>query len=142
MDFLGGQVCDRPYDEQQRLPGDWEAIVGQRPIAIHALEHPTAADLGVFIFRKLLREGIRGKNSAAEPEVLHGRAYAGKQLYTYTQNTVLDIPQRSSTEDDRQMIREIGRKLVAVTSEGDTLESAERAHFIRRKIEKMERNYR
>jgi hypothetical protein len=61
MDFLEGQVGNRTYEDGQRLPGDWEAISSQRPIAIHALENPMSCDKGVYMNRTLIR-----KRSAAK----------------------------------------------------------------------------
>jgi phenylpropionate dioxygenase-like ring-hydroxylating dioxygenase large terminal subunit len=45
-------------EEHQRMPGDAEAQVSQRPIAIHALEHLATSDRGVIMLRKLLRQQI------------------------------------------------------------------------------------
>ena len=50
---------DRPYEETQRRPGDYEAQTSQRPIAVHKLEHLVGSDKGVIMYRKLIREGIR-----------------------------------------------------------------------------------
>ncbi|MCU4161985.1 Rieske 2Fe-2S domain-containing protein [Acidiphilium sp. AL] len=140
MDFLEAQVGNRTYDQQQRLPGDFEAVVSQRPIAIHALEHPTAGDRGVYMYRKLLRDAVLGTNKDADPEKQAKRLHAGLPLYTYTQNTVLNIPQRAEDED-RQVIRDIGRKLVAITSEADALVGAERNRFVHSRFEELERAY-
>ena len=35
---------------------NYEAIISQRPIAVHALENPTKFDAGLYAFRKMLRE--------------------------------------------------------------------------------------
>ena len=57
---LIGQIADRSYAEQQRQPGDYEAQVSQRSIAIHALEHLGTTDRGVAMLRNLIRRGIAG----------------------------------------------------------------------------------
>jgi hypothetical protein len=139
MDFLGGQVGDRSYDEGRRLPGDWEVIVSQRPIAIHALENPIESDIGVYMLRKLIREAIRGKNSAASPERMHQRARQNKTTYCYTQNNVLEIKQRPSEEEDRALIKAIGRAIVDIMSEADELNSAERRAFVEHRLSDLER---
>ena len=59
IDFMG-QTGNRPYAERQRDPGDWDAQVSQRPIAIHALEHRGRTDKGVIMLRRALRDRIRG----------------------------------------------------------------------------------
>ncbi len=38
------------YKAAQYAPGDYEAIISQRPIAVHALENPTKFDAGLFQF--------------------------------------------------------------------------------------------
>lgn len=141
IDFLEGQVKNRPYEEQVRLPGDWEVIVGQRPIAIHALENPMAADAGVYMFRKLLRQGIHAKNPGASPEAMHKRAAQGLPTHCYTQNNVLSISKRTDDQEDKDMIREIGRKIISITSEADNYVGQERRKFVCRKLEELERHY-
>jgi phenylpropionate dioxygenase-like ring-hydroxylating dioxygenase large terminal subunit len=139
MDFLGGQVGDRSYEDGQRVPGDWEAITSQRSIAIHALENPMESDLGVYMFRKLLRSAVRGRNPAADPARMHERAHKGMPYHCYTQNNVLAVPRRDDDADDRDMIRKIGRRIVEAAAEADRLSGAERRHFIVARIEEIER---
>jgi hypothetical protein len=140
MDFLEGQVGDRSYEEGQRAPGDWEAISSQRPIAIHALEHPMAGDIGVYMNRKLIRTALRGKNPAASPEAMHARANAGLPAHCYTQNTSLDIPRRASDTEDNELLRSLGRSVLRITADGDAFVGAERDAFIRGKLEELERS--
>jgi len=139
MDFLGGQVGDRSYDEGRRLPGDWEVIVSQRPIAVHALEHPLESDVGVYLFRKLVREAIRGKNAGASPERMHQRARANKASYCYTQNNVLEIRQRPRDEEDRAVIRAVGRSVVDIMAQADGLDVDERRRFVEQRLAELER---
>ena len=54
-----GQSDDRPYEERQRHPADYDAQSSQREIAVHALEHLASTDKGVIMFRKIVRDGIR-----------------------------------------------------------------------------------
>ena len=78
VDFYG-QTGEQPYEDRQRLPGDFDAQVSQRPIAIHALEHLTYCDKGVVMLRRLLRREMQ-KLAADEPlrvsEVKSGRTHA------------------------------------------------------------------
>lgn len=141
MDFLEGQVGNRPYEEQQRLPGDWEVIVSQRPIAVHALEHPISGDKGVYLFRRLLRNGVRGTMPGATAEAMHARAIAGQPTHTYTQNTVLKLKKRATEQEDARVIREIGRKIVDITAEGDTSAGRDRDALIRERLTALEHSY-
>ena len=60
IDHLAGQTW-RPYEEAQRDPGDYEVMVNQRPIAVHALEHLGWTDTGVAMLRRIIRRGVRGE---------------------------------------------------------------------------------
>ncbi len=139
MDFLEGQVGNRSYEEGQRLPGDWEAIVSQRPIAVHALENPLSGDIGVYMNRRNLRNAVRGKNPAADPARMHQRANAGQPTHCYTNNTVLEIPQRPTPEEDQEMIRQLGRDIVAVATAADAYTGRKRDAYVRAKLEALER---
>lgn len=138
MDFLDGQVGDRSYEEGQRLPGDWEIITSQRKIAVHALENPVESDVGVFLFRKLLRTAVNYKNSSATPEAMHERSQGGLMQYCYTQNSVLKVPRGIPDSEDRQLIKQLGRSIVAATAEADTLAPEERKRFIVDRLAQIE----
>ncbi len=83
-----GQSCDRPYDQRQRYPGDWDAWTSQGPIAIQANECLRQSDGGLALFRKQLRDGIRAVQKGAEPKgIVRGRnapirSYAGNLFET------------------------------------------------------------
>jgi phenylpropionate dioxygenase-like ring-hydroxylating dioxygenase large terminal subunit len=57
--MLPGQLAADTYEEGQLHPGDFEAQVSQRPIAIHGLEHLGATDRGISMFRNQIRRGQR-----------------------------------------------------------------------------------
>ncbi len=139
MDFLDGQVGDRKYEDAQRMPGDWEAIVGQRPIAVHALENPLESDIGVFMLRKLVREAIRNRNPAADPEAMHERARNNKISNSYTQNTVLEIRRRPNEDEDRDLIKWVGRAIVDVMAEADSVDHLKRRDFVIARISELEK---
>ena len=79
IDFIGQTESERPYEERQRAPGDYEVQVSQRPIAVHALENLAGSDRGVVMLRRLVREAVR---SAARAPA------AGGLIGTYCQDTV------------------------------------------------------
>jgi phenylpropionate dioxygenase-like ring-hydroxylating dioxygenase large terminal subunit len=55
-----GQDANRPYDERQRIPGDWDAQVSiHGGIARHGLEHLVTTDRGIIMMRNMLRRGMR-----------------------------------------------------------------------------------
>jgi phenylpropionate dioxygenase-like ring-hydroxylating dioxygenase large terminal subunit len=106
-----GQTGERPFEERQRRPGDYDAQVAQRPIAVHALEHLATSDRGVVMFRRLVRNGIRAVQRGEDPFGLL-RSSSGV-IPTYSQNTILRIAPAATSEADRELLREVGRKVAA-----------------------------
>jgi len=104
-----GQTNDRPYEERQRKPGDFDAQVGQGRIAIHSREHLTTSDRGIILFRKLLRQEIRDIRAGRDPKSL--AVLGGDIIKTLAQDTVVRVPCSSRHEDDIRLMREIGRKV-------------------------------
>jgi nitrite reductase/ring-hydroxylating ferredoxin subunit len=105
-----GQSDDRPYAERQRHPADFDAQAGQRPIAVHALEHLGAADRGVIMLRRILREGIRAVARGEDPWGTHWAA--GQRIPTFTQDTVRRLPPAATPEADRRLLRATGLGVV------------------------------
>ena len=110
-----GQANDRPYDERQRFPGDYEMMTSQGRIAIHAYENMTSTDYGVIGVRNLLREGIRAIAEGKDPAgILRGE---NQTLRTRTQNTVVRVPPAATPEADTMLMKQVGREI----AEGDQL---------------------
>ena len=85
-----GQDASRPYEERQRVPGDYEAQISiHGGVARHGLEHLASTDRGIIMMRNMIRRGIRaaksGKalkspmlaNGKAVPTYSHDRIVAG-----------------------------------------------------------------
>ena len=104
-----GQNGNRPYEERQRIPGDYDAQVGQRPIAVHALEHLGTTDRGVVMLRRIVREGIRAVQSGEDPEFLHREE--GQVIPTYSNDTIIRLPKPDSYEAEKRFLYETGRKV-------------------------------
>jgi hypothetical protein len=85
IDFMG-QTAERPYDQRQRQPGDYEVQVSQRPIAVHALENLATSDRGVSMLRRLIRQAIRAVPQETAPREPF-RARDGR-VSTFCQDTV------------------------------------------------------
>ncbi len=107
--MLPGQIAADSYEEGQLRPGDYEAQVSQRPIAIHALEHLGATDRGVSMVRRQLRRGIRAVKAGDDPAGLYRDA--GSVIPTYCNNTVVRLPPAAGLARDKQLMRETGRRL-------------------------------
>ncbi len=104
-----GQTLDRPYEERQRLPGDYDAMNSQRPIAVHALEHLGSTDRGVIMLRNLVRQGVRVVQDGGEPVGVIGEE--GDAIPAYAHERVLSISPAPTQEEDRQLLRDIGRRV-------------------------------
>ena len=99
----------RPYEERQRYPADYDAQVGQRLIARHALEHLATTDKGVIQMRRMMRDGIRAVARGEDPK---GLDMSGNgPISTYGNDTMLKVDYAGSEERDRELVRETGLRL-------------------------------
>ena len=137
-----GQSGCRPPEERQRSPGDWEAQTGQRPVAVHQLEHLQPTDRGVSLFRRLLRKGIRavqeGDRSADiknDPPRKPDGTIPGFQF-----DTVLHVPPVLG-RDDRELMDEVSRKVTDAVCDPDYLLHPERDRLIKEKHFEIEAEY-
>ena len=106
IDFIGQTADERPYEERQRQPGDYEAQVSQRPIAVHALEHHASSDAGVVRIRHMLRKRIRADEGALAPSAPE----VDGAISTYTQDTVVELT-GNHRELERETLRHCGSEV-------------------------------
>ncbi len=106
-----GQSADRPYAERQRHPGDYDAQSSQRTIAVHDLEHLASTDRGVIMLRRIVRDGIRAVEAGEDPR--GATREAGATIRTHCQDTVLKLPAAATPAEDRALLRDTGRRVVA-----------------------------
>jgi nitrite reductase/ring-hydroxylating ferredoxin subunit len=126
-----GQTGDRPYEDRQRNPGDWDAQMSQRPIAVHAAENLVAHDSGVVLLRRQLRSAIntvmRGENPAAP------RIYPQSQIVpTYVAEIVRAVADQG--EADVEAARAFGRQVAMILVETAELPPVERSHEVERRV--------
>src|SRR5207248_11756145 len=107
--MLPGQLAADSYEASQRNPADYEAQVSQRPIAVHGLEHLSATDRGVTMFRNQLRRGIRAVRAGDHPVGLCRDADA--VIPTYCNDTIVRVPAAATPAMDKQLRRVPGRQL-------------------------------
>ncbi len=124
IDFMG-QTAGRPYEEQQRQPGDYEVQVSQRPIAVHALEHRVTSDRGVSKLRGLLRDRVRAHSKTGEAPMptLNEESIVS----TYCQDTVYPVV---PVEEDEKLMREFGGRIADTVLECGPLPSNRRIELI------------
>ena len=131
VDFLG-QTSARSYEEGQRIPGDYEAQVGQGPINIHALGNLGYTDTGVALLRRTLREGIRAVQEGRDLPPL-APAVSG-HVPTQCCDVIVRVGEMS---DNREIQGEIGGAIGRIIVETEELSYIER----RTEIEKRVRAY-
>ena len=163
IDFLDGQVALRraerfkdhtindiveiPTDHRSRsnykmaqyAPGDYEAIISQRPIAIHALENPTKFDAGPYLFRKMLRDAVRGSNPAASAEAFSEwlKEFGGAPN-SYCSGNVFELPIGASTEEEIAQRRFVAKGVITILTESEQYKGKERIEFVKSKMEELE----
>ena len=128
IDFLGQTGTERSREEGQRVPGDYEAQIGQGAITIHAGETLGVTDTGVAVLRRLLRLGIDAVRSGRAPPTL-SRNQAG-QIPTMAGDVILRHP--LSNLDDAAVQRRVGRRVGEVVLATRALPHGERQAEIER----------
>ncbi|HUA54849.1 MAG TPA: aromatic ring-hydroxylating dioxygenase subunit alpha [Candidatus Sulfotelmatobacter sp.] len=129
VDFPG-QAPDRSYEERQRAPGDYDAQVSQRPIAIHALEHLGTTDLGVALLRQNLRRRIAALQKRERVNDLP--VGADGVLNSFAHDTVLRLPKRN---EDAAFLDQVRDAVADVTVETWSEPAATRRAVAIRRLE-------
>jgi hypothetical protein len=132
VDFMG-QTADRPYDERQRIPGDFDAQVSQRPIAVHAREHLVASDGGVSLVRKLLRKGVRELAAGNDPVALD--VFADGVVSTLGGDTVVVAPPQPGM-DDKRLMQEVTARVLAILTDPANGQGEARRACVRERLAK------
>src|SRR5580704_10945753 len=107
-----GQDGSRPYEDRQRVPGDYDAQVSiHGGVARHGLEHLASTDRGVTMMRNMIRRGIRAVRNG---ENLDYRILQnGPVIPTYCHDRViLGTTPATTAKEDRRQLREFGRSVV------------------------------
>ena len=127
-----GQTPDRPYEERQREPGDYDACASQGPIANRKGEHLGATDRGVVMIRRMLAQAIRAVERGESPPVprLYGE---GEAVRTYCHEFVYRAGPDAGL-DDRARLEAFGRRAAEIVIETDRLPPAERDATARERI--------
>lgn len=130
MNFIG-QTADRPYQERQLQPGDYDALVSQGAIADRTNEHLGTTDRGIVMFRRMLGRAIEAVKNGETPEL--PRLYGDEPVRTYNYELVFDLPSQSNI-NDLGSLTEFGRRATQVVLDTDTLPPLEREAVSREKI--------
>jgi phenylpropionate dioxygenase-like ring-hydroxylating dioxygenase large terminal subunit len=104
-----GQTGDRPYEERQRQPGDYEMMVSQGPITIYGYENLTSTDYGVIGMRQMIREGVRAVREGRDPVGIVRDP--DTVIRTRGQSTVIRVPRAATPAEDVALLKRVGREI-------------------------------
>ena len=130
-----GEIFERPAEERQRRPGDYEAMVGQGAIVVHARENRGTSDKGVSLFRRRVREDIRALAAGRPP--VQPASFGPAPVPTWSGDNVLRIPTREG-DDDRDLRAVTMERVVAIYRGAEGLRGDERDALITAKLRKLE----
>ncbi len=130
-----GQTGDRPYEERQREPGDYDAVVSQGLVANRKAEHLGTTDRGVVLIRRMLARAIAATQAGETPAM--PQLYTdGKTARTYAHETVVRIPAEANL-DDPAALALFGRRAAMVFVETDHLPPPERERVAEERIRRL-----
>lgn len=134
VDFFG-QTGERPYEERQRLPGDWDAQVSQGAIANHRAEHLISTDKGVMQLRRKLRKCIKTVEAGGrlKPSPLR---FPDDTIPTYCHDTVIRVP-GINDENEAKLLQKIGQEVTNIVVNGDYQDDENRVAEIKSRIDKL-----
>ncbi len=133
----GGMIRNRPPDDCQRAPGDYEAFVGQGPITSHADEHLMPTDRGVVMFRTRLLNDIDTVAGGGEP--FQPSELTSAPVPTYCSDTVMAVPR--DERDPEEQILDHSRKVVEIIRSADGLSEDQRYETIEKQLRDLEAAY-
>jgi nitrite reductase/ring-hydroxylating ferredoxin subunit len=132
---LIGQTGDRPYEERQREPGDYDAITGQGVIANRRGEHLATTDRGVVLLRRLLARAVKSVQEGELPTVPR-RYNNGMPVRTYCHELVLRLPARSKL-GDLKSLETFGRREAGIVINTDGIPAEDREAMAASRIRRL-----
>ncbi len=127
-----GQTGDRPYEERQREPGDYDAVASQGGIANRKSEHLGTTDRGVVLSRRTIAGAIQAVQEGRTPPI--PRLYPKhSKVRTYAHESVIRIPSPGALSDPKALA-EFGHRAAMAYVETDDLPPKEREAEVARRI--------
>ena len=126
-----GQTGDRPYEERQREPGDYDAVSSQGPVANRKAEHLGTTDRGVVLSRRMIASAIGSVQEGKTPAM--PRLYKNAKVRTYAHETVVRIPVPGML-DDPKALADFGRCAAMAYVETDHLPPKERELEVAKRV--------
>ena len=100
-----GQTDERPYQERQREPGDYDAVVSQGLVANRVSETLGVTDRGIVKFRRMLTTAIMAHTEKSKPDFPCPVIHQGV-MRTYAHEYALKIqdPEKFTSVDALQVL--------------------------------------
>ncbi len=136
VDFVGQTGTERTTEDRRRVPGDYEAQVGQGPITVHSQERLGQTDTGVAMLRGLLRREIRAVAAGEEPR--RASPGADNRIATYSGDFVVSVPR--DVKDPEQQQRDFGRALAAILIDTLGLPFTQRQAEVKNRLQALQHN--
>ena len=135
---MGGQSGSSTYEQSQRTPGDLEAQGSQwGGTSRYELEHLGTSDGGVALLRRGLRNILDGSVPSAWPEPAEGNEKP-KSKKVYSQDNMLRIKRLSDSDQDREMMGELGTEIIETVIDADRLDGETRQQHLVSRIKEIE----
>jgi hypothetical protein len=119
-----GQTADRPYEERQREPGDYDAVASQGAIANRNREHLGTTDRGVVLFRRMLARAIQVVAEGRVPELPKPVLSEGA-VATYAHEYSIPIPGATALAS-QEALHAFGRRAAEIVVEARATQEPER----------------
>jgi hypothetical protein len=119
---LIGQTAFRPYEERQREPGDYDAMVSPGPIVNRAAEHLASTDGGIALFRRMLAQDIARVERGEAP--LYPKVRGAAPVRTYCYSTSMRIG--NARIDGMDGLHDFGKRVTQLVIDSADASPAER----------------
>jgi hypothetical protein len=91
------------------------------------------------MFRKLLRDAVRGSNPQAGPEQFaQWLRDCGGAPNSYCSGNVFDLPVGRTTEEEVTLRRHLAKQVVIILTEADKFKGAAREEYVKEKMEALQ----
>ena len=132
-----GELRDRPYEERQRNPGDYDVFVGQGAVTPHLSERLATSDRGVVLFRRRLEQEIDNLQQGQRP-LQASSIFGHHSIPTYGSDTVLRMP--FSNGNDEAARKSLLDRVGDIYVRGDQHRGDERCAFLEQELSKLNVN--
>lgn len=104
---------------------------------MHGKENLAPSDQGVALWRKICRDALRDTTQRHWPKPGNG---GEAHFNAYVQDSVFIIPQLADADEDRELLRHVGRRVTDIITEEDLSPGKDRKCEIRKRLKAFEKD--